>query len=89
MRKRCVGIEYSSSTNFGPKTNLIWSLIFFCEWVIKSEVNMTVPVCGVQDERKTEWSDIIGQLECKKYSSGLPLNTVGKLLHQEANDGMK
>jgi len=50
---------------------------------------MTVPVCGVQDERKTEWSDIIGQLECKKYSSGLPLNTVGKLLHQEANDGMK
>jgi hypothetical protein len=25
---------------FGPKTSLIWGLIFFCEWVIKSEVNM-------------------------------------------------
>jgi hypothetical protein len=48
-----------------------------------------VHVCGVQDKIKTEWSGIIGQLGCKKHSSQLLLNTVGKLLHQEANDGMK
>jgi hypothetical protein len=40
-------------------------------------------------KKKTEWSDIIGQLGCKKHSSQSPLNTVGKLLHQEANDGLK
>jgi hypothetical protein len=39
MRKQCVGIEYGS-TNLGQKPILYGVRIFFCEWVIKSEVNM-------------------------------------------------